>query len=280
MAAIQSVRRAFMVLRAMNERPVWSLQELAQRTGLAKSTLHRTLAALQQEHYVRSHEGMYGHYELTSAVTELSKGVVQQSRLVDVAAPILISTTKRIKWPLSVATVNGSDLRVDFCTMPYSPYAIRPSSYGRRYGLFDSALGRAYFSFCDRDERRILFDLRRAQHQDDGQLPPSDLRYLIRQTRKQGYGVRRGNRDSESSALAVPIFAGDYLLGALAYSTFSRTLNDSVVSRFAPILQETARRIGDGWLAGERPPVLSAMDLHEARSNPVKHTNCYTTDFL
>ena len=135
MTVVRSVQRAFLVLRAMNERPVWSLQALAERTGLAKSTLHRTLAALQQEHYVRSHEGMYGYYQLTSAVTELSKGVVQQSRLVDVAAPILISTTKRIKWPLSLATVNGCELRVDFCTMPYSPYAIRPSSYGRRYGL-------------------------------------------------------------------------------------------------------------------------------------------------
>lgn len=251
MAVVQSVQRAFLVLRAMNERPVWSLQALAERTGLAKSTLHRTLAALQQEHYVRSHEGMYGYYQLTSAVTELSKGVVQQSRLVDVAAPILISTTKLIKWPLSLATVNGCELRVDFCTMPYSPYAIRPSSYGRRYSLFGSALGRAYFSCCDRAERRILYDLHVAQPSTESWPPAPQLRRLIRETRAQRFGLRRGQKDSESSALAVPIFAGDYLLGTMAYSTFSRTLNDSVIAKFLPILEATSKKIGQEWIAGE-----------------------------
>ncbi len=248
---VRSVQRAFLVLRAMNERPVWSLQALAERTGLAKSTLHRTLAALQEEHYVRSHEGMYGYYQLTSAVTELSKGVVQQSRLVDVAAPILITATKRIKWPLSLATVNGCELRVDFCTMPYSPYAIRPSSYGRLYGLFNSALGRAYFSFCDRAERRILYDLHVAQRPSGSWPPARELKRLIRETRGQGYGLRRGHKDSESSAIAVPIFAGDYLLGAMAYSTFSRTLNEGVIAKFVPILEATSRTIGDEWMAGE-----------------------------
>lgn len=251
MAVVRSVQRAFLVLRAMNERPVWSLQALAQRTGLAKSTLHRTLTALQQEHYVRSHEGMYGFYQLTSAVTELSKGVVQHSRLVDVAAPILISTTKRIKWPLSLATVNGCELRVDFCTMPYSPYAIRPSSYGRRYSVFDSALGRAYFSFCGQEERRILYDLHCADRPQEARPSAAELRRLIRETRARGYGLRRGQKDSESSALAVPIFAGDYLLGTMAYSTFSRTLTDPFIGKFLPLLHATSKRIGQEWLAGE-----------------------------
>lgn len=248
--SIRAVQRAFLVLRTMNEKPVWSLQELAERTGLPKSTLHRSLAALQDEHYVRCHEGMYGHYQLTSAVNELSRGVVEQSRLVDVAAPILVAATKRIKWPLSIGVVDGCDLRVNFCTMPYSPYAIRPSSYGRRYGLFDSALGRAYFAFCGRNERRILYDLYRAQH-DTGALPSfADMHRLITGTRARGYGLRLGKRDSDSSALGLPIFAGDHLLGAMAYSTFSRTLDDGLIRRFLPTLQDTAMEIGRRWEEG------------------------------
>lgn len=253
MPVIRSVQRAFLVLRTMNEKPVWSLQELADRTGLPKSTLHRTLAALQEERYVRSHEDMYGHYQLTSAVEELSRGVVQQSRLVDVAAPIMIATTKRIKWPLTLAVVDGCQLRVNFCTMPYSPYAIRPSSYGRRYSLFGSALGRAYFAFCGRDERRILYDLHRRE-QAGADLPgPCMLRSVITETRANGYGLRRGRKDSDSSALAVPVFAGDYLLGAMAYSTFSRALDDDVIRRYVPILKETAARIGNRWGEEEVP---------------------------
>ena len=116
---------------------------------------------------------------------------------------------------------------------------------------FDSALGRAYFSFCDRAERRILYDLHVAQRSAESWPPAPELRRLIRETRGQGYGLRRGQKDSESSALAVPIFAGDYLLGTMAYSTFSRTLNDHVISKFVPILEATSRRIGEEWMAGE-----------------------------
>lgn len=250
MSVIRAVQRAFLVLRTMNERPVWSLQELAERTGLPKSTLHRALAALQEEHYVRCHEGMYGHYQLTSTVNELSRGVVEQSRLVDVAAPILVAATKRIKWPLSIGVVDGSDLRVNFCTMPYSPYAIRPSSYGRRYGLFDSALGRVYFSFCDRNERRILYDLYREHHAAKPAPSGAELRRLIAGTRSRGYSLRLGKKDSDSSALGLPIFGGGHLLGAMAYSTFSRTLDDGLIRRFIPILKETASEIGRQWGKG------------------------------
>ncbi|PLC50778.1 IclR family transcriptional regulator [Pollutimonas subterranea] len=247
MTVIRSVHRAFHVLRIMNEKPVWSLQELGDRTGLPKSTLHRSLAALREEGYVRSHEGMYGYYQLTGAVNELSHGVVQQSRLVDAAAPILIATTKRIKWPLSIGVVDGCDLRVNFCTMPYSPYAIRPSSYGRRYTLFESALGRAYFSFCDAGERRILYDLYCLGHPDTS--PPNfiSMRRMVTQTRTQGYGLRRGDKDSDSSALAVPIMAGGNIVGTMAYSTFSRMLDNDLIKKFLPELRKTADQIGQVW---------------------------------
>ncbi|HWL28695.1 MAG TPA: helix-turn-helix domain-containing protein [Burkholderiaceae bacterium] len=247
MTVIRSVQRALQVLRTMNEKPVWSLQELSERTGLPKSTLHRSLAALREEGYVRNHEGMYGYYQLTGAVKELSHGVVRQSRLVDVAAPILIATTKRIKWPLSIGVVDGCDLRVNFCTMPYSPYAIRPSSYGRRYALFESALGRAYFAFCDAGERRILYDL--CRQSDSNTRPPGfgAMRRMVAETRAQGYGLRRGGKHSESSALAVPIMAGGNILGAMAYSTFSRMLDDDLIARFLPELRKTALHIGQVW---------------------------------
>lgn len=250
MSGIRSVQRALMVLRTMNERPIWSLKELQSRTGLPKSTLHRILAALQDEHYVRCDEGMYGYYQLTSAVLDLSKGVTQKNRLVDIAAPILVAATKRIKWPLSIGTVVGCEMYVSFCTMPYSPYAIRPSSFGRRYNMFHSALGAAYFAFCGRAERRILYDLLKRQNPlPDALPPPAALRTLIRQTQERGYGLRYGRQASDSSAFAVPIICGDDLLGALSYSTFSRALDEERLKTFVPVLQETVSVISQQWQA-------------------------------
>ena len=245
MNEIRSITRALMVLRIMNERSIWSLQELHTATGLPKSTLHRILWTLRLEHYVRNDEGMYGSYQLTSKTSDLSRGITEQSQLVDVAGPVLIRMTKKIKWPLSLGIVQGHQIRVAFCTMPYSPYAIRPSSYGRLYNLFDSALGRAYFSFCSKAERRILYDLYQTQAQ-DGDMKPSwrELRSLIAETTRQGYGIRYGRKISDSSAFAVPVYANGELVAAITYSIFSGSLNAEILTRFLPILDEVSTSIG------------------------------------
>ena len=254
MEGIRSVRRTLLVLRVLNEKPVWSLQELQAHTGLPKSTLHRLLATLQQEHYVRCDEGMYGSYQLTHKVKELSKGITERSELVDVAGPILIATTKRIRWPLSLGIIDGHQVRVAFCTMPYSPYAIRPSSYGRQYDLFESALGKTYFAYCSRAERRILFDLYRAGHANTPRKGRwTQILASIRETRRQGYGMRYGRQPTESSAFAVPVFARDELLGTLCYSAFSGSLDDKLIAEFLPVLRETALKIGAHMLSTGTP---------------------------
>ncbi len=94
---VRSVQRALLILRVMNERSNWSLQELHQRTGLAKSTLHRLLSTLEAEKYVRTDPHAYGQYQLTPVVGNLSSGVTEQSRLVQVAGPLMIATTREIK---------------------------------------------------------------------------------------------------------------------------------------------------------------------------------------
>ncbi|HUH61186.1 MAG TPA: helix-turn-helix domain-containing protein [Candidimonas sp.] len=245
---IRSIQRAFLVLRAMNEKPVWSLQELQVCTGLPKSTLHRILSALRDERYVRCDEGMYGYYQLTSNVLALSKGVTERSHLVDVAAPILIATTKRIRWPISMGVIDGHEMRVSFCTMPYSPYAIRPSSFGRRYGLFDSALGKAYFTYCGSVERRILYDHLRA-HEDPSVGLPScqQMKGVIQETRKTGFGVRYGRTSAESSAFAIPVFSRGELLATMCYSTFSGSLDETAIKEFLPVLKDAAQTVGALW---------------------------------
>lgn len=212
---VRSVQRALQILRVMNERVSWTLQELHQRTGLAKSTLHRLLSTLESEKYVRTDPHVYGHYQLTQAVGNLSCGVTTQMQLAELAAPIMVSTTHAIKWPLSLGVIDHHQIRVVYCTMPYSPYAIRPSSVGRRYELTESASGRAYLSFCGPVERRILIEEMNSREDDGPRLTDlRAMRRMIRETRRQGFAVRYGHHRSESAALAVPVFSAGMLRGA------------------------------------------------------------------
>ena len=243
---VRSVQRALQILRVMNERVSWTLQELHQRTGLAKSTLHRLLSTLETEKYVRTDPHVYGHYQLTQAVGNLSCGVTTQMQLAELAAPIMVSTTHAIKWPLSLGVIDRDQIRIAYCTMPYSPYAIRPSTVGRRYELAESASGRTYLSFCDAAERRIL--LEQINSREDGGPRITDMRALramIRQTRQQGFAVRYGQHRSESAALAVPVFSAGLLRGVLLYTTFARQMDERMLKRAVPTVQATAQRIGE-----------------------------------
>jgi len=243
---VRSVQRALLILRIMNERPTWSLQELHRRTGLAKSTLHRLLSTLEAEKYVRTDPHAYGQYQLTTAVSNLSSGITEKSLLAEMAAPLMVSTTREIKWPLSLGVVDGHQIRVVFCTMPYSPYAIRPSSIGQRYEFALSALGRTYLSFCDAAERRIIVET--VNRRDDGGPRITDmaaLRRMVRETRRQGYAIRYASNNSESTAFAVPVHSRGHLRGVLVYSTYAGQMNDRMLGQFVPVVRATAERIGE-----------------------------------
>ncbi len=242
---VRSVQRALLILRVMNERASWSLQELHQRTGLAKSTLHRLLSTLEAEKYVRTDPHAYGQYQITPVVGNLSSGVTDQSRLIQVAGPLMIAATRDIKWPLSLGVVDRHQIRVVFCTMPYSPYAIRSSSVGQRYEMPVSALGQAYVAFCEPAERRILVE---SVNRREDQGPRFDdlwaLRSMVRRVRRQGYAIQYAHDNSENTTFAVPVFSDGQLRGALVYSTFAGQMNERMLERFLPLVRATADRIG------------------------------------
>lgn len=248
---VRSVRRALLLLRLMNERPAWSLQALAESSGLAKTSLHRLLATLVVEGYVHNDVRTPGQYCLTPQVRNLSSGVTLKSELVEAAAPVMIAATREMKWPLSLGVIDGDRIKVVFCTMPYSPYAIRPSSEGRRYDIAQSALGRAYLAFCSREERRILVESTNAQGGINGRpLDAASLRSLVLKTRRQGYAIRQARDRSESTAIAVPVFSDGELRGSMVNSTFAGMMSPRRLAQLLPIVQEAARQVGAAVGAG------------------------------
>ncbi|QHE85978.1 IclR family transcriptional regulator domain-containing protein [Hydrogenophaga sp. BPS33] len=245
---IRAVQRVLNLLRLMNEREVWSLQALQERTGLPKSTLHRLLSTLQAEHCVYSGPEMAGRYRLTQSVTELSRGVTQKNRLADVARPIVIAATRDSKWPMAMGVIDGPVVRANVCSMPYSPYSMKPTSIGQAYDLLSTALGNAYLAFCDRKERRILIDLLNQQDCGLARWNAPALRQMMRNARQRGHTQRNGQRNDESSAIAVPVRSrSGQLLGVLACSTFSRSMSPSWLARMVPVAKATARDIGEAF---------------------------------
>jgi len=244
---IRSVSRVLQLLRALNQAPETSLQALHAATGLPKATLHRMLETLRLEGYVRG-TGVPGLYCLTAKVMELSAGCGDRQRVVDMAMPMLIRATKALKWPLAISTLDQDAMVVRFSTMPYSPLASQPSTYGHRLPLARTAAGLTYLSFCSDVERGAALQMLRQNGLDAESQ--QRLGERIDRTRSQGYGLRLAAGAGETATLAVPLMLDHGLAASLSLTTFGSIMTPAFIDAHLPSLQEVCNDLAEAMRLG------------------------------
>jgi len=234
---IRSISRALAVLRAMNARMHSTLADLHRDTGLPKPTVYRILETLRAEGYAREVDAR-GSYQLTGKVRDLADGCSERLLIVDAAIPCMIGATRRVRWPLGLSTLDGDRMAVRYSTMPYSPLAYLPTTYGRRHPMTQSSVGLAYLAFCPEPERRFL-------------LPggaPAELHAILEATRARGYAVRQPSAPGDSATCAVPVADRGELLAVLSMTTFGSTMTPAFQDRHIPVLRQTAAEILDAYV--------------------------------
>ena len=248
--AVRSVKRALDLIRLMNTRSVWSLADLTLSMGLPKTTVFRLLQTLEEEGLVRAHPGTHGLYRLSSSVHSLASGVSFGSLLGEISNSAVITGTKRLRWPLSVAVLDDCYMRVVCCGMPYSKLAAKTTTLNRRYWMFTSALGMAYISNADSLEQQIILERAMAVLNDHGTEWPytqAQLMQRMKATRDAGHSVRQAAEHDATSAIAVPINTQDELLGALVCSTYPKSLSDARIKQLYPELVQIRSEIIGRW---------------------------------
>ena len=252
--SIRAVQRALQLLRAMNAQETWALTELVARTGLAKATVHRLLATLQGDGYVHSPAGKPGVYRLTMRTRDLSAGLTEVTHYTDVADAIVRTATRSLDWPVGFTVPEPPFMRVIACGMPHSPeHSAKPTTFGRRRWMFDTAVGRAYLaSRSDREVAALREEGEAYRRTRDPALALPDLPTLIGDLdgiRARGYAVRVGGPNEVNSAVAVAAGWRGQVVGALVCSTFPRSLSPEFIARVLVGLRATADEIAQACLA-------------------------------
>lgn len=93
MAGVQSIERAFSILRALAVQP-GGVTDLSHRVGLPKSTVARLLGALEHEGAVEQIQAG-GDYQLGAGIEDIAGGAQPGRNLVATARPFLIDLTER-----------------------------------------------------------------------------------------------------------------------------------------------------------------------------------------
>jgi IclR family mhp operon transcriptional activator len=244
-APVEAVRRALLLLRKLNELRIASVGDLYRETGISKPTIVRMLETLICEGYV-ARDNFLGGYRVTSRVEELSLGFDSTPMMIEAARPATIELTRRIKWPVSIATPSDGALLVNYTTNSISPWSFPFSVLHSRLQMLITALGRCYFAFCSEDERSEMIRQHRHKWSRDG-TPLDVARALssIRQIREKGYAMPDPSWQSRRfQFLAVPIMDGDRCLAAMGTGFYRRAVPAAQIEEnlFQP-MQETATRI-------------------------------------
>ncbi|HYC44030.1 MAG TPA: IclR family transcriptional regulator [Burkholderiales bacterium] len=251
---MRTVRRALSVLDCFSPASArLTLQEIADRLGLAKSTTFRAVNALEDLGYlVRLTDQRYC---LSLQFTRLGALARDTVGIREIARPAMEQLARTSRESVTVFTIEGSEyICVDVCSPPAPVMGLnRP---GQRGPLNLGAASLVLMAYLPEPALiRILPAVaRRMRHSQ------CDLRSILANVRKQQYAVSHGGAIPGLSALSVPLFGAD---DAVRYSLNIVMPTARARGRIVPLLRllrKVGRKVSLGLGASVRGCVHETSD--------------------
>ncbi len=208
MSGVQSIERAFAVLRALATGPA-GVTDLADRTGLPKSTVSRLLAALEREGAV-AQAGSGGHYRLGPVLAELAPAAAPGLNLAALARPHLAELTRVTGETSGLAVLDGGE--VVYLDHVDSEEAVTVRDWtGERVAAHLVPSGLALLA-CARPEvveRYLAPGATLARATDRSVTAPAAIRRRLDDVRRQGWIWFHREFDDSLCSVAAPVCRAD-----------------------------------------------------------------------
>lgn len=250
-ANVRGLTRGLGVLRALNgmESGRATAQQLAQETGLHRTTVRRLLETLVAQGFVRRSESD-DTFRLTLQVRSLSEGFTDDEWISTIAAPLMGELLQQVVWPSDLTTPDGDAMIIRETTHRFSPLSFHRAMVGRRLPMLLTAAGRAYFAnTAETEQENILSVLRSGAGGERQAALAADagyIRNLVRHVREDGFSTNHGDWTEQRniSAVAVPLRIGERVLGSLNVVYLSRALKPTEAeAKFVGPLASVAAKI-------------------------------------
>lgn len=213
MSGVQSVERAFAILRCLASGPA-GVTDLANRAKLPKSTVSRLLSTLEQVGMVEQ-VAVGGDYRVGAGVLEIAASVLPSRSLVPAARPHLLDLIRVTGESAGLSVADGDT--VHFLDQADSDNQVQGRNWtGDRLPMHSTSSGLVLLAFADESLRSAVMRkplLASARHTiTDAQA----LGRRLAEIRTVGYCWAYEEFSDGLNSVAAPIFAGDgSLLGAL-----------------------------------------------------------------
>ncbi|MGQ9427436.1 IclR family transcriptional regulator [Gilvimarinus sp. F26214L] len=240
---IEALARGLDVLRAFKPGDGFlGNQELAQRTGLPKSSISRFTYTLTKLGYL-SYSERLEKYQLGSGVLALGYAYVSNLAVRQIARPLMEELAENTGTAVGLA---GRD-RLEMIYIEYSaPSKVKTFRHeiGDRISMATSAAGRAYLVALPEDERDYF--LRYIEKKSGGDWPAirAGLERELQMYADKGYCTSFGEWDKDVNGVSVPLVLGEghiytFNCGGPRY----RLSEDYLCGEVAPQLKNMVRNI-------------------------------------
>lgn len=195
-----------------------SLSELASRSGLPKSTVHRILSSLCARHYVE--KDTYNNcYHLGYIVVELASLYLNKLVLKTEAAPFMHEVAYALEATAYLGILENNE--VMYLESVEQVNSLRMyTQIGKREPVYCTALGKVLVASKSPEEQLIIArNLDYQAYTDNSIRSESDFLSELKKVQAAGYAVDRSEHTAGSSCLAVPVY--DYTGSVMAAMSIS-----------------------------------------------------------
>lgn len=249
---VRSLSRGLVLIRELNVSGPSSVQQLANRTGLNRTTCYRLLGTLQQDGFV-AFDDENAVFCLTPQVRMLSEGISTRDLSSQAALPPMFALLQEVSWPSDFAVFELGAMVIHESTHSFSPLTIHRSMVGRSRSLVRSALGRAVLSAASPTLRREMLEIAVGLVPEDAALAKDAtfIGRIVERTRKAGYASNVDENQRGISGIALAIEGLQPVLGSLNIVFFSSAMTPEVAAeRYLPSLKTAVTDIERRWRLG------------------------------
>ena len=245
---IRSITRSIAALQAINRNGSLTMMEIARAAKVPYPTACRIVQTLVFEGLIEQ-EPARKRYRATALVQTLSTGYQREDLLVAIARPRIVSLTKKIGWPLSIAVRVGRNMMLRDSTHANSSLTFDHYYPGFTVPILDSASGKLSLAYMDAEERaQILRFMKISQDIDLDYLETAEVGLNIDRIRHDGYAVQGRNHfnlsPGKTSSIAVPIFNRGTFQAAMTMVFFVKAMTIEIaLSQHLLQLQDVAADI-------------------------------------
>lgn len=260
-APVGVVTKVLKILEALQSAPGGlQLREVAQQTGINKSTAYRFLVHLENESYVfRDGSGAYG---IGVKLLQLGARSTYQATLRKIGRPVLENLWKATAETVNLGLLDSSlVLYVDVIESSHTFRLV--SEIGAHRPLYCTALGKAMLAYLpDEEQDHLIASMAFERFTPQTIVRPVQLKKDLAMTRQRGYSLDNEESYLGSRCIGVPIFdAAEKVVAAISVSGPTTRIPREKVTAFVAFTKTAAADIS-AQLGYRQPQALARMISH------------------